>query len=104
MPLLLPPSFTPVLIAVASDSALGPLPCLALPVDLTQIRGSLPTYPLHYLGLVNPLQTVVKPAVYSRPQNQATHGLHWVSPWTSVPPTCSLTTENGQSLLFFFQL
>ena len=77
---LLPPSFTPVLIAVASDSILGPLPCLVLPVDLTQIRGSLPTYPLHYLGLVNPLQTVVKPAVYSRPQNQATHGLHGYLP------------------------
>ena len=53
---LLPPSFTPVLIAVASDSILSPLPCLVLPVDLTQIRGSLPTYPLHYLGLVNPRQ------------------------------------------------
>lgn len=88
MPLLLP-SFTPVLIAVASDSALGPLPCLVLPVDLTQIRGSLPTYPLHYLGLVEPCRQWSSPLSTPDPKTKLPTGSTGYLP--DICPTDLLT-------------
>ena len=61
-------------------------------------------YPLHYLGLITPpADSGQAHRLLQTPKPSYPWAL-LVSPWTSVPPTCSLTTEKGLSLLFFFQL
>ena len=61
-------------------------------------------YPLHYLGLIKPPADSGQALCLLQTPKPSYPWAPLVSPWTSGPLTCSLTTENGLSLLFFFQL